>query len=117
PAPAQGVQARAASRRAPRRNIRGTGKERVMTKKSGPLAGIRVLDASMGAVGPWAGALLGGLGADVVKLESPQGDFIRNITPRKKGLSTTYISMNFNKRFTVFDLKSPEELETVRKLA
>ncbi|HWK68295.1 MAG TPA: CoA transferase [Rhizobiaceae bacterium] len=88
-----------------------------MSEKKGPLAGLRVLDASMGAVGPWAGVLLGQLGADVVKLESPQGDFIRNITPRKKGLSTTYISMNFNKRGIVLDLKREEERETVHKLA
>jgi crotonobetainyl-CoA:carnitine CoA-transferase CaiB-like acyl-CoA transferase len=88
-----------------------------MTKPKGPLSGIRVLDASMGAVGPWAGVLLGQLGADVVKLESPQGDFIRQITPRKKGLSTTYISMNFNKRPVVFDLKLTEERATVHKLA
>ena len=52
---------------------------------SGPLEGIRVLDASMGAVGPWAGVLLGQLGADVIKLESPQGDFIRVVMPAKRG--------------------------------
>lgn len=88
-----------------------------MKKQNGPLAGVRVLDASMGAVGPWAGVLLGQLGADVVKLESPQGDFIRNIMPSKNGLSTTYISMNFNKRGIVLDLKNPEERETAQKLA
>ena len=42
---------------------------------SGPLKGIRVLDASMGAVGPWAGVLLGQLGADVIKLEVAAGRF------------------------------------------
>lgn len=88
-----------------------------MGKPKGPLAGLRVLDASMGAVGPWAGVLLGQLGADVVKLEFPQGDFIRNITPRKKGLSTTYISMNFNKRAVVLDLKQPEERAAAQRLA
>ena len=75
---------------------------------SGPLAGIRVVDASMGAVGPWAGTLLAQLGADVVKLESPQGDFIRNVTPTQGGLSTTYMSMNLGKRGLVLDLKAPE---------
>ena len=83
----------------------------------GPLAGLRVLDASMGAVGPWAGSLLGQMGADVVKLESPQGDFIRNITPRKGGLSTTYIACNFNKRAVVLDLKNPEERREAHALA
>jgi crotonobetainyl-CoA:carnitine CoA-transferase CaiB-like acyl-CoA transferase len=83
----------------------------------GPLQGVRVLDASMGAVGPWAGALLGQLGADVVKLESPQGDFIRNVMPTQRGLGTTYISMNFNKRGVVLDLKKPEDRAHVHALA
>lgn len=83
----------------------------------GPLAGLKVLDASMGAVGPWAGVLLGQLGADVVKLESPQGDFIRNVTPRKGGLSLTYTAMNFNKRAIVLDLKNPSERAEVHALA
>ncbi len=88
-----------------------------MTNASGPLAGLKVLDASMGAVGPWAGVLLGQLGADVVKLESPAGDFIRNITPRKQGLSTTYISMNFNKRGIVLDLKDAAHRAVAHRLA
>lgn len=77
----------------------------------GPLSGVKVVDASAGAVGPWAGALLGQLGADVIKLESPQGDFIRNILPTQKGLSSTYLSMNLNKRGLVLDLKTPEAQE------
>lgn len=84
---------------------------------TGPLAGLRILDASMGAVGPWAGALLGQLGAHVIKLESPQGDFIRAIKPSKRGLGTTYISMNFNKRALVLDLKVPDERRKVHELA
>jgi len=83
----------------------------------GPLAGIRVLDASMGAVGPWAGVLLGQLGADVIKLESPQGDFIRVVMPAKRGLGTTYISMNFNKSGLVLDLKKPEDRAKAHELA
>ena len=108
------------SNQMPERNRRGRqpapspGNEATGT---GPLAGLKVLDASMGAVGPWAGALLGQLGADVVKLESPQGDFIRNITPRKGGLSTTYIACNFNKRGVVLDLKKPGERREVHQLA
>jgi crotonobetainyl-CoA:carnitine CoA-transferase CaiB-like acyl-CoA transferase len=86
-------------------------------QQGGPLAGVRVLDASMGAVGPWAGTLLGQLGADVIKLESPQGDFIRAVMPARHGLSTTYISMNFNKRGIVLDLKKPEDRAHVHRLA
>ncbi len=85
---------------------------------SGPLSGMRVLDASMGAVGPWAGALLGGLGAEVIKLEPPRnGDFIRQIMPSKGGLSTTYQAMNVNKRGIVLDLKIDAEREEVYRLA
>ena len=83
----------------------------------GPLQGIRVLDASAGAVGPWAGALLGQLGAAVIKLESPQGDFIRNIMPAKNGLSVTYIAMNFNKYGLTLDLKKPEDRAMAHELA
>jgi crotonobetainyl-CoA:carnitine CoA-transferase CaiB-like acyl-CoA transferase len=74
-----------------------------------PLVGLRVVDASMGAVGPWAGALLGELGADVVKLESPQGDFIRAVMPRQRGFPTTYTSLNVNKRGLVLDMKRDDE--------
>ncbi len=81
------------------------------------LAGLKVLDASMGAVGPWAGVLLGQLGADVVKLESPQGDFIRNVMPTKRGLGTTYIASNFNKRGVVLDLKDPAQRAQAHELA
>ena len=83
----------------------------------GPLQGIKVLDASMGAVGPWTGVLLGQLGADVVKLESPQGDFIRSVMPTQRGLGTTYIAMNLNKRGIVLDLKKPAERAQVHGLA
>ena len=86
-------------------------------RSTGPLAGLKVLDASMGAVGPWAGALLGLLGADVVKLESPQGDFIHAVMPTKGGLCTTYTAMNINKRGVVLDLKQPKDRATVHALA
>lgn len=82
----------------------------------GPLSGVKVVDASAGAVGPWAGALLGQLGADVIKLESPQGDFIRNILPTQKGLSSTYLSMNLNKQGLILDLKTPAGQEKAQSV-
>lgn len=84
---------------------------------TGPLDGLKVLDASQGAVGPWAGALLGLLGADVVKLESPGGDFIHAVMPTKGGLCTTYVAMNIDKRGIVLDLKQPDERAVVHRLA
>lgn len=83
---------------------------------TGPLAGLKVLDASIGAVGPWAGALLGQMGADVIKLEGPQGDFVRDVPPHKHGLSLTYISMNFNKRAVLFDMKDADDRREVHAL-
>lgn len=82
----------------------------------GPLTGLRVLDASQGAVGPWAGVLLGQLGADVVKLEAPSGDFIRNVMPTQEGLGTTYISMNVNKRPITLDLKTEDDRKRAHAL-
>ena len=91
--------------------------KREVQSSGGPLQGIKVLDASMGAVGPWTGVLLGQLGADVVKLESPQGDFIRSVMPTQRGLGTTYIAMNLNKRGIVLDLKQPAQRAQVHALA
>jgi len=83
----------------------------------GPLAGMKVIDASQGAVGPWAGALFGQMGADVIKLEAPSGDFIRAVKPEKQGLSSTYISMNSCKRALILDLKKPSDRAEVHRLA
>ncbi len=79
----------------------------------GPLAGLKVLDASQGGVGPWAGVLLGVLGADVVKLESPQGDFSRAVKPTQRGFSTTYMKSNLNKRGIVLDMKQEADQQKV----
>ena len=48
-----------------------------MHKENGPLAGLRVMDVSIMAAGPWTGALLGMLGAEVIKVEPPAGDGTR----------------------------------------
>ncbi|MDH3288683.1 MAG: CoA transferase [Betaproteobacteria bacterium] len=71
----------------------------------GPLAGIRVLDVSIMAAGPWTGALLGMLGAEVIKVEPPAGDGTRWVMPTQKGMGTNFISMNVNKKNMTLDLK------------
>ncbi len=76
------------------------------TKNSGPLAGIRVMDVSIMAAGPWAGALLGMLGAEVIKVEPPAGDGTRFVTPLQRGIGTNFITMNVNKTGIKLDLKS-----------
>lgn len=71
----------------------------------GILDGIRVFDLSLAAVGPWATKLLGELGADVIKVEAPEGELSHYIPPPIKGTAVLYISANFNKRHMVLDLK------------
>lgn len=75
----------------------------------GPLAGVRVADFSSFAVGPWAGALLGALGADVIKVDNPTGDPLRAVMPTKAGHPTTSTTVNFNKRGVILDFKNAED--------
>jgi crotonobetainyl-CoA:carnitine CoA-transferase CaiB-like acyl-CoA transferase len=75
-----------------------------------PLAGVRVLDFGMAAVGPVSVSYLGYLGADVIKIESPAGDIVRKpwvIT--MNGMGTTFIGNNTNKRSIVIDLKDDQD--------
>lgn len=88
-----------------------------MTASTAPLAGIRVLDFSIMAAGPWAGALLGMLGAEVIKVEPPNGDGTRFGLPKQRGMGTNYIAMNVNKKGVVLDLKTPEGLEQALAIA
>ena len=74
----------------------------------GPLAGLRVLDLSIMAAGPWTAALLGMLGAEVIKVEPPSGDGVRWHLPSQRGIGTNYIAMNVNKKDIMLDLKSEE---------
>ncbi len=77
------------------------------------LDGIRVFDFSIAADGPWASKLLGELGADVIKAESPDGELSHAIPPPIKGTAVLYISANFNKRNIVLDLKEEGDLGPV----
>ena len=84
---------------------------------AGPLAGVRVLDFTQFLSGPYCTQMLGDLGADVIKLESPQGDLSRVIPPHRVGDdSVYYLSINRNKRSVVVDMKQPAGLEVVRRL-
>ena len=82
----------------------------------GVLDGIRVFDLSIAAVGPWAAKLLGELGADVIKVESPAGELSHAIPPPIKGTAVLYISANFNKRHIVLDLKNEGDRAIALKL-
>jgi crotonobetainyl-CoA:carnitine CoA-transferase CaiB-like acyl-CoA transferase len=71
----------------------------------GPLEGVKVLDLSQIVSGPMAGAWLADQGADVLKLESPQGDPVRAVGTRKDNLSAIFVAVNRGKRGERLDLK------------
>ena len=81
------------------------------------LDGIRVIDLSRVIAGPWCGALLADLGADVVKVEDTgPGDESRTWPPHKDGEAAAYLLFNRNKRGIALDLKTPEAVEVVKRL-
>ncbi len=82
-----------------------------------PLDGVRVLDLSRVMAGPFCTMLLGDLGAEVIKVEPPEGDDSRKFAVTVNGESTYFLSVNRNKKSVVVDLKKPEGVEIVRRLA
>ena len=88
----------------------------------GPLEGIRVVEIANYVAVPAAGTLLVDLGADVVKVEVPWGDFYRFATPKRNGydsdfpLSSNYQMDNRGKRSLALDLALPQSVEALHKL-
>ena len=88
------------------------------TVPRGVLDGVRVLDLTQMVAGPLCTLLLGDLGADVIKIEPPEGDSARGIgVNRPCGTSDYFLSMNRNKRSIVLDLKTASGCATLRALA
>ena len=82
-----------------------------------PLAQVRVLDLSRVLAGPFAGRMLSDLGAEVVKLEPPEGDITRGWGDMRHGISGYYTQQNAGKRSVCVDLGAPGAGELVRRLA
>jgi crotonobetainyl-CoA:carnitine CoA-transferase CaiB-like acyl-CoA transferase len=81
------------------------------------LKGLRILDLTSVILGPYATQILGDLGAEVIKVESPDGDSMRPVAPQAApGLSAIFANTNRNKRSVMLDLKSEAGRRALRKL-
>ena len=74
-----------------------------------PLTGIRVVEFCQVLAGPFCGCLLADMGADVIKVEAPDGDLMRQWPPLVDGYSQYFASVNRNKRSVALDLKAPAD--------
>jgi crotonobetainyl-CoA:carnitine CoA-transferase CaiB-like acyl-CoA transferase len=88
-----------------------------MTEQTaGPLDGVKVLDLCSYLAGPYGCTLLADFGADVVKIESPQGDMLRQFPSSLAGESRFFLGTNRGKRALALDLKQPEGLAVLHRL-
>ncbi len=82
----------------------------------GPLAGLRVLELCQVAAGPFCGMLFADLGGDVIKVETPAGDSMREWPPFTNGYSENFASLNRSKRSITLNLKSPDDRDVLLAL-
>ncbi len=84
---------------------------------AGALDGIRVVELTTVILGPWAAQMLGDMGADVIKIETPTGDTTRQLGPRRnEGMASLFLAANRNKRSVVLDLTQDAGQEVLDKV-
>src|SRR5580693_3679061 len=83
---------------------------------TGSLAGLRVLDFSTTIAGPHCARMLADMGAEVIKIETAEGETMRSRPPMRNGCSTAFGQLNVGKKSLVLDLKSPQGIDAVRRL-
>src|SRR4029079_5780551 len=83
---------------------------------TGTFAGLRVLDFSTTIAGPHCTRMLADMGAEVIKIETAEGETMRTRPPLRNNCSTAFGQLNVGKRSLVLDLKSPYGIEVVRRL-
>src|SRR5688572_28217283 len=89
-----------------------------MRQSSGPLAGVRVLDAGTRIAAPFCAGLLGEQGAEIIKVEQPgRGDFLRDIGPFENGYSLFWAVEGRGRKSVTLDLRKPEGQDLFRRLA
>jgi CoA:oxalate CoA-transferase len=81
-----------------------------------PLDSLRVVDFTTTIAGPHCTLLLADLGAEVIKLEAPEGDMMRSRPPLRNGASTSFGQLNTGKKSVILDLKRAEGVEIVKRL-
>jgi crotonobetainyl-CoA:carnitine CoA-transferase CaiB-like acyl-CoA transferase len=86
-------------------------------KPTGPLTGVNIIDMTSVGMGPYATQILGDMGADVVKVESPAGDVFRFSEPAEHaGMGAAFLNLNRNKQFRVLDVKREADLAELKAL-
>jgi crotonobetainyl-CoA:carnitine CoA-transferase CaiB-like acyl-CoA transferase len=93
----------------------------MLPERSGPLSDLRIVDLTQAIAGPWCTMMLADLGADVIKVESPRGDFQRMLAPftredEVRGYGGSFSTYNRNKRGVVIDLADEADRETFLQL-
>jgi crotonobetainyl-CoA:carnitine CoA-transferase CaiB-like acyl-CoA transferase len=86
------------------------------SRLTGCFAGLRVLDFSTTIAGPHCARMLADMGAEVIKVETADGETMRTRPPVRNGCSTAFGQLNVGKKSLVLDLKSPEGAEVIRRL-